>query len=203
MGEPDSSEPNSLQMLHPYPLARQAPILLGWKTVKEIPLTKGKVALVDDADYDFLSQWKWYAWKAPHSRNWYAKRGESIGWIKGKRKIRQIWMHRVLLGLIDPTIEGDHADGDGLNNQRQNLRASSHQQNCSNRKLRLDTTSQFRGVNKNHRTGRWQSRIGLKDKRIALGAFDTPEEAARAYDDAAIKHFGEFGSLNFPQGKAA
>ncbi len=154
--------------------------------MKEIPLTQGYVALVDDEDYAYLSQFKWNAKKSPRS-------------IYAKRKInnRDVTLHRFILGISDPSIKIDHWDGDGLNNQRHNLRVANDQQNQRNRRLNLNSTSGFKGVTWRKDLKKWNAALEIKTKRLHLGYFDCPLEAACAYDMAAIKHFGEFAHCNF------
>ena len=110
--------------------------------MKEIKLTQGKVALVDDEDFDFLNQWKWCAHK--DGNNFYAVR---VDYSNGRANKKFLSMHRVLLGLTDPKIFPDHKDGDGLNNQRYNLRIATPSQNVINSKTSgKDKTSIYRGV---------------------------------------------------------
>ncbi len=150
-----------------------------------IPLTQGKFAVVDDADYEWLSQWKWTAQRTPHG--FYAIRQE-----KGKL----VLMHR----LINDTPEGfgtDHRDGDGLNNRRLNLRTATQLQNMMNRKGKRGGTSKFKGVwaDPNPRNRKlWRSAIRLNGRLKYLGRFATEEEAGAAYATAAKHHFGEFAN---------
>ncbi|HEY1248462.1 MAG TPA: AP2/ERF family transcription factor [Nitrososphaera sp.] len=156
--------------------------------MKEIPLTRGEVALVDDEDYDWLMQWKWH-----YTSNGYAARRDGkYGPI--------ILMHRQILGLEpgDKT-QSDHIDRDKVNNQRFNLRIASNRQNSMNTSTRkiLFRSSEYKGVTQ-YRDGRWMARIMVNYQQIFLGYFNTEEEAARAYDEAAIRYFGEYAYLNFP-----
>src|SRR5690349_18607697 len=99
--------------------------------MKLISLTQNKFAQVDDEDYDFLMQWRWYAIKATKEElNFYAV--TTINQGRGKRQ-KMIQMHRLLMSLTDPKIIVDHKDGDGLNNQRNNLRLCSFSQNSANK----------------------------------------------------------------------
>ena len=156
---------------------------------REIKLTQGQVAIIDDEDYEWLSQWKWYARK---SRNiWYAVRQE---WENGRQK--QIHMHREIL---KPPIgmETDHRDRNGLNNQRNNLRIATRIQNTRNRKANQNGTSTFKGVFWNPAHDKWQAQIRVKRQRIHLGYFPCEMDAARTYDKAAKEYFGEFACINF------
>ena len=166
--------------------------------MKEIKLTKGKVAVVDDEDFDSLSKFKWYARKDARIERWDAARRQYNGGGR-KEKTKTLLMHRELLGITDSKVKIDHINGNSLDNRKENLRIAKHFENSSNlQKERTNNTSGYRGVWLLKRTGKWQSKIGYKNKRINLGSnFNTAEEAARAYDKKAKELFGEFcGKLN-------
>lgn len=153
---------------------------------KLIPLTQGQNALVDTADFEWLSRWDWFADFDAKQSMWYAK----------KRGIR---MHRF---IVDAQKGGDvdHKNLNGLDNRRENLRRCTRVQNMQNSGLRKDSTSGFKGVTwyPHHDANKWVASITVNKKRMALGYFDTAEQAARAYDNVAREHFGEFAQLNFP-----
>jgi hypothetical protein len=160
---------------------------------KNIRLTQGKVAIVDDADYDWLNQWKWNADQVYNT--WYAKRHSHR---TAGRNI-QITMHRVILGLKpNDRQHTDHIDGNGLNNQRNNLRVCTHQQNMQNRKPRRGRTTKFKGISQEKKTKRWRAEITVDGNKTFLGCFATEVAAAKKYDEAALKYQGEFARLNFP-----
>jgi hypothetical protein len=161
--------------------------------MKEIELTQGKVALVDDEDYEYLSQWNWYASKAKYT--FYARRNltSEDGKRSTKRMQRDILEH-VLGGLGGHVV--DHINGDGLDNQRSNLRVASHRENMFNSRRRL--SSIYKGIT--YTRGYWCAQIHVGGKRIHCGYYSTPEEAASAYDDAAKKYFGEFARVNTDPG---
>lgn len=161
--------------------------------MKQIKLTHGKVALVDDADFDWLNQWKWYAHQ--HRNTWYASRYfRYVG--GGKTTIK---MHREILGLkIGARGLSDHRDGNGLNNQRSNLRICTAAENSQNRKPKKNTSSKFKGVSWHKGEGKWVVCIQHQKKMMSLGYFKDETKAARAYDKKAKELFGEFAWLNFP-----
>jgi hypothetical protein len=154
---------------------------------KIIPLSQGKVAIVDDADFEWLSQWKW------HYAKGYAVRNEGIYPDR-----RTVYMHDKIMNPPDG-MEVDHVKtGDNLNNQRYNLRICTRGQNMANTRVRAINTSGYKGVTWNKDHGRWQPQIKVNGKRKYLGFCDTAEDAAHVYDEAARKYFGEFAKLNFP-----
>jgi hypothetical protein len=157
---------------------------------REIPLTQGKVALVDDADFEYLNQWTWSAKK--HRKTFYAVRYPSRRY--GKRNF--IFMHRLIMNTPDD-METDHVDRDGLNNQRHNLRICTRAQNSHNIGKLSTNTSGYKGVCKDRAS--WKARLIKNGKYVLNKCFYTAEEAARAYDKAAKEHFGEFAFLNFPE----
>lgn len=137
--------------------------------MKTIPLTQNKVALVDDSDYEWASQFSWHA--AKRGRRWYAARKD--GW-KGK----SYYMHRELAGVA--TLDVDHEDGDGLNNQRHNLKPRTRRQNlCGFSRPHSDKTSRFVGVCRYRE--KWLAQIREDGKNRILGRFDSEEEAGDAY----------------------
>lgn len=150
----------------------------------KVPLTQGKIALVDEADLPQIEQ---HRWCAVFMEKWYAA-------TKVNRKL--VLMHRYLMGL--PSCKVDHKDGNGLNNQRHNLRLATDQQSAANRrKLHHNTTSRYKGVVWDAQRQAWRARIMVNRKLRHLGRFRSEEEAARAYDQAAREIFGEYASLNF------
>lgn len=155
---------------------------------KFIPLTKGQFAMVDNADFDWLSQFKWYAQK--WRNGYYAARVDN-GTIRR--------MHQVIMNPA-AGLEPDHRDHNGLNNQRYNLRNVTHAQNTQNRRPKRNGSSSYRGVSWNKESKNWQVHIRPTGQKIKiLGRFASETDAARAYDARAIEEYGEYAYLNFPQ----
>jgi hypothetical protein len=155
--------------------------------VKEILLTRGKVALVDDDDYPFVAQHKWHA--VTDGTNWYANHR-----IKGVKEGHER-MHN-FLAKPPPGVMIDHWDGNSLNNCRRNLRISTCPQNQMNRRKRTVLTSRFKGVSWKKKNKNWVAQIRADNKVIHLGSFKLEEDAARMYDVAAEKMFGVFAATN-------
>ncbi len=164
--------------------------------MKEIPLTQGMIAQVDDEDFEWLSQWKWTLQKN--------KQGHKFFFYATRRTTRRnhvsrkcIIMHRLIMNAPHGLLV-DHKDGNGLNNKRSNLRICNNSQNLANGKqINHRKTSMFKGVRWIVRLNKWCARIGRSGKHY-LGLFNTEEQAAKAYDEAAKKQYGEFSCLNFP-----
>jgi hypothetical protein len=150
-----------------------------------IPLTQQKVAEIDAADYAAISSYKWY-----FSAYGYAVRN---GFVGEKRTI--IYMHRLIVGAPSG-IDIDHIDGNKINNRRCNLRLASRRENLFNKRPLNGCTSSFKGVNWIEPNKKWRARIRVNGREIALGCYNSALDAARAYNQAATEHFGEFAWLN-------
>lgn len=162
---------------------------------KMIPLTHGYHTVVDETDYEWLMQWKWYTWRG-NQRTFYAQRERTLAEGRPGTTVR---MHRRILNLEDAprAIMIDHRDGNGLNNQRVNLRICNMRQNQRNRiGAHRGSASQFKGVWLNQKGNRWVAGIRVEGKLIYLGTFLCERDAALAYDAAARTHFGAFAHLN-------
>lgn len=158
--------------------------------MKQIQLTKGQFALVDEEDFDYLNQWKWHACK--YKTTFYARR--TIRLKNGKKA--QIHMHRLILELTDPSILCDHIDHNGLNNCRSNLRTANYSQSITNRNSHTDSISKYLGVTWDKNRGKWMVRICKDRNHFNLGRFDDEKDAAKCYNEKAIELHGEFANLN-------
>lgn len=150
--------------------------------MKEIPLTQGKVALVDDEDFAWLSQWKWQF---------------SAGYAIHSTQYKSWHMHRMIANTPDGMFT-DHINGNPLDNRRCNLRICSQRQNLKNRKRNPNGSSQYKGVGWNADRGLWESEITNDRKRWKLGTYRDEYAAALVYDAAARILHGEYAALNFP-----
>lgn len=161
---------------------------------KEIKLSKGFVAIVDDTDYDFLMQWKWYAQYNTQNKKYYAARRYKVDEPEYTEDRKgNVWMHRVILGIQgNNALIGDHIDLDTLNNTRSNLRITDRVGNGRNRGILSNNKSGYKGVSYFKRDGIWTANIRVNKKLIFLGRFKNPEDAHKAYCDAALEYFGEF-----------
>ena len=155
--------------------------------MKKIELTRGKYALVDDADYDFLMRWKWYFNKG------YAIRSGSRLENAGRQKT--ILMHRIINKTPEELLT-DHANLDTLDNRKVNLRTATRQQNNINKRKQQGTTSKYKGVYWVTRDKKWRVCIRANGRHIFLGDYKSEAEAARSYNEAALKYHGDFCVLN-------
>lgn len=159
---------------------------------KRIALSGGRFALVDDDDFEELAQYKWW-WvsSGPYAYTY-------METPKGKQTM--VTMHRFLMGVVGqpPSVLVDHENGDTLDNRRKNLRVCNKSQNAANGRAHCDSVSRYKGVSLKP-SGKWAAQISISGRNTYLGVFVDEEEAARTYDAAAKKHFGEFAKLNFPE----
>ena len=160
----------------------------GAKAARRIPLTRGKFALVDSADYYRLAQF-----------NWQAMAGNNTFYATGRADGKATKMHRL---IMDPPAHllVDHIDRNGLNNCRSNLRLCTIAQNSCNA-IPHGSSSKYKGVCWNKRKKKWIARIRLSGKIYSLGYFTDEITAAKAYDKKAGQLHRQFACLNFPAGK--
>ena len=152
--------------------------------MKQVPLTRDRIALVDDADFErVVSQGKWYAFVT--GRHWYVARSCNP----------KIYLHRFIMDA-PANMDVDHRDGNGLNNQRGNLRVCTRSQNMANQKTQSGRSSRFKGVtlmkDRTHQAHPWRAQIGIDGAYKNLGHFGSEQEAALAYNEAALQAWGEF-----------
>ncbi len=152
---------------------------------KLIPLTRGFSAQVDDNDFECINKYKWHLLSSG-----YASRTSSK--LTGRK---EILMHR-FVAETPSGMETDHINGDKLDNRHSNLRISTHAQNAANRGKQSNNTSGHKGVTWYAKRSKWQAQITVGKKHKTIGYFKDPKDAARAYDEAARKYFGEFAGLN-------
>jgi hypothetical protein len=150
-----------------------------------VPVTGDLWAQVDDGDFDLVSLYRWCRFVDKHRI--YARRF----WTENGRQRGQ-FMHSLITGL--PLV--DHVDHDGLNNQRYNLRDGSGVVNARNSRSFVGS-SQFKGVSWHKVSRKWTAQIWYDGRLHGLGSFLDEEEAARAYDQAAVENFGDHAYLNF------
>lgn len=154
--------------------------------VREIRLSRGMVALVDEEDYERVAQFRW-------SADVIGGKCYAVRWQRREDGTKaKVYMHRLLMDAPKGT-EVDHRDGDGRNNTRGNMRLATHAENGRNRSADRDSSTGIKGISWDKDARKWQAGIGVNGKRIALGRFDTPEAAHAAYAEASKRYHGEFG----------
>ena len=159
---------------------------------KEYRLPSGASVLVDDEDYSRIASYRWQEARREHT---------SYAVTRVKRPhggFETIYMHRLLMKAPSGS-EVDHINRSGLDNRRSNLRLCNHHDNSHNhRKRKGSTTSRYIGVHWSPNRGKWNAQLHADGHGKHLGLFETEEDAALAYDDAARHAYGEFAGLNFP-----
>lgn len=153
-----------------------------------VQITQGKEVLVSNEDYSEISD---YNWSYSASTGYAVRKGR-----KNRSEPLTVHMHRVIID-VKANEQVDHINGNKLDNRRSNLRVASVQKNSFNRKKpKVKCTSQYKGVLKRKNASKWEARIKFNNKAIYLGRFVNEEDAARAYNEAALKYFGDFAKCN-------
>lgn len=151
----------------------------------------GRVALVDDEDVPLVQPYQWRVHESSPARSFrYGPYAKAFYRVDGR--MRWVYMHVLIMGQAGI----DHADGDGLNNRRSNLRPATHSQNMANQGPNSRNTSGFKGVSRMR--SKWRAVLRVNGRDQWLGVYLTPEDAARAVDAAALTAWGEYARLNFP-----
>lgn len=150
----------------------------------EIKLSQEKTTLIDNTDYHLISQFKWYTVRCGNV--WYAST---------KINEKTTYMHRLLL-LPQNNEQIDHINRNGLDNRRCNLRLATKSENQANRNKTPNISSQFKGVSWNKKRNKWEASITVNYRKMFLGYFSDEIGAAKIYDMAAIKYFGNYALLN-------
>jgi hypothetical protein len=165
--------------------------------MQKIPLAQGKFAIVDDEDYPKLGRFTW------RKNNYgYVVREVHIGYVlkegRKKRVRKMVLLHRSIIGMLSKKLVVDHINGDPLDNRRENMRVCTRSQNIRNAKIKKTNKSGYKGVSWFKRKRKWVAYIHYMYKSYHLGYFNDLEDAAKAYDKAALQYFGEYARLNFP-----
>jgi len=175
--------------------------------MKTVPLygkkAAARVVRVDDGDYELVIQYRWNVTEKERvgARGRVRKQGPYAitNYQRPDGRRTMIYMHKLITGWP----RTDHRNHDGLDNQRENLRDATVGQNTANQLPQEGTSSAFKGVSWDRVNRRWLVHVTWDHRQHHVGRFDSEEEAARAYDAAAIGLFGEFAYLNFPAAQQA
>lgn len=153
--------------------------------MRTLSLTKGEVSILDDVDFERVSEFKWC-----YLKGGYAVRGQREG-----AKTRMIFLHRFLTNASKGQ-EVDHINGDKLDNRRSNLRICTSSQNKFNKSLQSNNTSGYKGVSWNKDINKWVAQIWVNNKKFYIGVFTNKLDAALGYNEVALRLHGEFALTN-------
>lgn len=164
-------------------------------TMREIRLTNGRgIALVDDEDFERVNAVRWLLHNDGYASRTYWYYPEGVELIYANRRCKYITMQRFILGEKDG-LHIDHINRNRLDNRKENLRFVTPAQNIHN-SVRKPSKHGFIGVHKREGEKKYSMKIRVGAKNINEYGFDTPQEAARRYNELALKYRGEFAVLN-------
>lgn len=152
----------------------------------EILARHGETILIDDEDANIVA-----------GITWSVLRIRQLAYATARVEGKRVYMHRVVSHAPDG-VSVDHINGEGLDNQKANLRFVTHSQNCMNTRKRSNQSSRFRGVYFDKGKGRWRAQVTASGVQTTIGTFESEEAAAVAYDREARLRFGQYGRYNFP-----
>ncbi len=154
--------------------------------MKYIILSCGTKSIVDNEDFEKINQWKWQL-----SSKGYAHKNKPK--LYGKRG--KLLLHHIVMKPPSGMVI-DHINGNTLDNRKSNLRICTISQNLRNKKIGKNNTTGYKGIYWNKKNLKWQTNIGVNGKSIHIGVYQNKIDAARAYNKASVKYFGEFARLN-------
>lgn len=157
-------------------------------TSKEIELTNGMKVIVDDEDYDYLSNYNWRCIK--NGKTYYAIFGRRIN-----GKYSNVWMHRMIMDAKDRKDEVNHINHNGLDNRRENLRTTTHNKVIVQSRVSNNKPTKHKGISYYKPTNKWRARITINGKTTYLGYYTNEIEAANAYEKKAIEIYGEYAHI--------
>jgi hypothetical protein len=170
-------------------------IQINGENCRYLPLTQGLYSFVDESLYDEALVWNWHAIEGSNGIMY----GVRHRMADERGSGRDLFLHQWIMG-VSSAGQVDHINHNGLDNRRSNLRLCTHQQNMGNTRLKSCNTSGYKGVSRVSGSVKWMAKINDHGKQTYLGSSYDPVEAARLYDAAAKRVFGEFAWLNFPEG---
>jgi len=162
-----------------------------------LPLTRGKIVIIDEDDYDELVQFSWHATRVKYGLAGYQFVAVRTCYCPfDNKKKRTIFMHRQITSC-PRGLQVDHINHEPLDNRKVNLRVCTGTENMHNSHAHKLSSSQYKGVSWYPPTKTWQAHIRVDKKKLHLGYFENEQDAAKAYDEAASKEFQSFALLNF------